>query len=75
MTNPHLSICINFENRKVFLSLQKNSETDILRTLKMNTEICRLNFENQIYLNFAEKPEYKQFFSPSVNVYNFCNTL
>jgi len=31
-------------------------------------EFCKLNFENQIYLNFAEKPEYKQFFSPSVNV-------
>jgi len=30
-------------------------------------EFCNKNFENQIYLNFAENTEYKQFFTPSLN--------
>jgi predicted AAA+ superfamily ATPase len=30
-------------------------------------EFCSKNFERQIYLNFAETPDYKQFFTPSLN--------
>ena len=30
-------------------------------------EFCRKNFENVVELNFAEKPDYKQFFTPSLN--------
>ncbi|MDR1652414.1 MAG: DUF4143 domain-containing protein [Prevotellaceae bacterium] len=31
-------------------------------------EFCRKNFGNVIELNFAEKPDYMQFFTPSLNV-------
>jgi len=31
------------------------------------SEFCKKKFENQIYLNFAEKPDYKNFFTPSLN--------
>ena len=30
-------------------------------------EFCSQNFDEQIYLNFAETPDYAQFFSPSLN--------
>ncbi|MDR3189061.1 MAG: DUF4143 domain-containing protein [Prevotellaceae bacterium] len=30
-------------------------------------EFCRKNFERQVYLNFAETPDYKQLFTPSLN--------
>jgi len=30
-------------------------------------EFCSKNFEHQIHLNFAETPEFKQFFTPSLN--------
>jgi predicted AAA+ superfamily ATPase len=30
-------------------------------------EFCNKNFEHQIYLNFAETPDYKHFFTPSLN--------
>ena len=30
-------------------------------------EFCKNNFEHQIHLNFAETPEYKHFFTPSLN--------
>ena len=38
-------------------------------------EFCRKNFECQIYLNFAETPDYKHFFMPSLNAVDIISRI
>ncbi|MDR2622759.1 MAG: AAA family ATPase [Dysgonamonadaceae bacterium] len=42
----------------------KNRQIDKTYILK---KFCSEYFTGQVYLNFAEQPEYKQFFQPSLN--------
>ena len=63
----------NFEGKIAEWSRQKNALPLMLigarqtgKTYLLKT-FCKENFEQFIYLNFAETPEYAQFFQPSLN--------